>query len=99
MPVTKSARKQVRVSARRHARNKSAKSQVKTSVKKAQGLISAGAAAAPEAVVAAISTLDKAAEKGLIHKNAAARRKSRLMKKLNQAPPPATPETRGPESA
>ena len=41
--------------------------------------------AAREAVVKAISALDKAARKGVIHPNKAARRKSRLMKKLNQA--------------
>ena len=40
---------------------------------------------AKEAVVVAISSLDKAAEKGIIHPNNAARRKSRLMKKLNEA--------------
>jgi len=41
--------------------------------------------AAGEAVVAAVSVLDRAAKKGVIHPNKAARRKSRLMKKLNEA--------------
>jgi small subunit ribosomal protein S20 len=76
----------VRVSARRRARNKPIRSQVKTYVKKAQELISTGElGAADEAVKQAVSSLDKAAQKGVIHPNNAARRKSRLMKKLNKA--------------
>ena len=86
MAVTKSAQKQVRVSERRRLRNKSVSSQVKTSITKAERLIFSGELeAAREAVVVAISSLDKAAEKGVIHPNNAARRKSRLMKKLNEA--------------
>ena len=58
----------------------------KTRVTKAEKLINAGELdPAKAAVVAAVSSLDKAAEKGIIHPNNAARRKSRLMKKLNQA--------------
>ena len=86
MPVTKSAEKQVRVSERRRLRNKSIRSMCKTSVTKAEKLIFSGELeAAREAVGAAISALDRAAEKGVIHANNAARRKSRLLKKLNQA--------------
>ena len=86
MPVTKSAKKQVRVDKRRRLRNKSIRSLVKTSITKAERLIFSGELeAAQGAVVAAISSLDKAAEKGIIHPNNAARRKSRLMKKLNEA--------------
>ena len=48
-------------------------------------MIFSGEQGAQEAVVAAISSLDKAAEKKIIHPNNAARRKSRLMKKLNEA--------------
>jgi small subunit ribosomal protein S20 len=59
---------------------------VKTSVTKAERLIFSGELeSARGAVIAAISSLDKAAEKGVIHPNNAARRKSRLMKKLNEA--------------
>jgi small subunit ribosomal protein S20 len=59
---------------------------VKTSVTKAERLIFSGELeSARRAVIAAISSLDKAAEKGVIHPNNAARRKSRLMKKLNEA--------------
>ena len=86
MPTSKSAEKQVRVSARRQLRNKSVRSEAKTSITKAEKLIFSGELeAAREAVAAAIISLDKAAEKGIIHPNNAARRKSRLMKKLNQA--------------
>ncbi len=86
MPVTKSAKRQVRVDKRRRLRNKSIRSLVKTSITKAERLIFSGELeAARGAVVAAISSLDKAAEKGIIHPNNAARRKSRLMKKLNEA--------------
>ncbi len=86
MPVTKLAKKQVRVDERRRQRNKSIRSQVKTRITKAEKLIFSGELeSAQSAVVAAISALDKAAEKGVIHPNNAARRKARLMKKLNEA--------------
>lgn len=83
---TKSALKMIRVAARRRLRNRSARSAVKTYVSKAEKVIAAPSSGeAAEAVARAVKTLDKAAEKGIIHKNNAARRKSRLMKKLNQA--------------
>ncbi len=86
MARKKSAEKQVRVAERRRLRNKSVRSQVKTRITKAERLIFSGELeAAQEAVVAAISSLDKAAEKGILKPNNAARRKSRLMKKLNEA--------------
>ena len=86
MPVTKSAQKQMKVAERRRLRNKSIRSLCKTNITKAERLIFSGELeAAQKAVVAALSSLDKAAEKGVIHANNAARRKSRLMKKLNEA--------------
>ena len=86
MPNTRSARKQVRVTQRRRLRNKSIQSLCKTNITKAEKLIFSGELeSAQEAAVAAISSLDRAAEKGVIHPNNAARRKSRLMKKLNEA--------------
>jgi len=86
LPITKSAKKQVRVNERRRLRNKSVRSLCKSSITKAERLIFSGELeAAREAVVAAISSLDKAAEKGVVHPNNAARRKSRLLKKLNEA--------------
>jgi len=86
LPGSKSAQKQVRVAEGRRLRNKSIRSQCKTNITKAQGLILSGELeSAREAVIAAMSSLDKAAEKGVIHPNNASRRKSRLMKKLNEA--------------
>jgi len=78
--------KQARASSRRQQRNKSVRSQVKTDITKAEKLIFAGdLKAAGEAVTVAVSALDKAAEKKMLHANNAARRKSRLLKKLNNA--------------
>ena len=93
MPQTKSAQKQVRVAGRRQLRNKSIRSLCKTNITKAEKLIFSGELElAKQAVVAAISSLDKAAEKGVIHPNNASRRKSRLMKKLNEAQTLPSPE-------
>ena len=76
----------MRVSAKRQLRNKSVRSLCKTDITKAERLIFSGELeAAKQAVAEAIISLDKAAEKGIIHPNNAARRKSRLMKKLNEA--------------
>jgi len=76
----------VRVAERRRLRNKSIRSRCKSDITKAERLIFSGELElAQKAVVAAISSLDKAAEKGVIHPNNAARRKSRLMNKLNAA--------------
>ena len=89
MPSSKSAQKQARAAEKRRLRNKSVRSLCKTKITKAQKLIFSGELEpARQAVVAAISALDKAAEKGVIHPNNAARRKSRLMKKLNEAMAP-----------
>ena len=106
---SKSAQKQARVAARRQKGNKSIRSQVKTDITRAEKLIFSGELeAAREAVVTAVSSLDRAAEKGIIHSNNAARRKSRLMKKINEAlalssaeiePVEAKPEEVKPEEA
>jgi len=88
LPVTKSAQKQIHVTERRRLRNKSVHSLCKTNLTKAERLILSGELeAAQKAVVAAISSLDKAVKKGVIHPNNAARRKSRLMQKLNKVQP------------
>ena len=84
MANTKSAQKRVRANARRQSRNKMYRSRVKTLVKKAEQTIFAGKPDA-EAVRLAMSTLDKAAVKGILHKNNAARRKSRLARTLAAA--------------
>ena len=76
----------MRVSERRRLRNKSIRSQCKTDITKAERLIFSGELElAQKAVIDAATSLDKAAEKGVIHPNNAARRKSRLMRKLNEA--------------
>jgi len=81
---TKSARKAVRQSERRRLRNRIILSSTRTYVKKARAAIESGdAAAAQDALRRAVVALDKAAEKGTIHKNNAARRKSRLMRQFN----------------
>lgn len=83
---TPSALKRVRQSLRRRAVNRRTRSGTKTLVQQASEIaLGRGDGDGPEAVTAAISALDKAAEKGIIHPNNAARRKSRLMAKVNAA--------------
>ena len=86
MPNIKSVIKDVKKSRQNHERNIAAKSAVKTFVKKAKSAIAAGDTANIAAVVTkAVSVIDKTAERGIIHKNAAARRKSRIMKRAAKA--------------
>ena len=81
MPNIKSAIKRVKKAESVNAQNAKAKSAMRTTVKKAELAIASGAENAQELVVAASKALDKAVSKGIIHKNAAARKKSRLAKK------------------
>jgi small subunit ribosomal protein S20 len=84
MPNIKSAIKRVKTSDKRRALNASQKSALRTAVKAADtALVGNEAEAAAAAFKVASQKLDKAVTKGLIHKNAAARKKSRLAKKLN----------------
>ena len=86
MPSKQSAERSARAAQRRAERNKPIRSSVKTYVTRARRLIeSDDLDAAQQAVKQATQALDKAAQKGTIHPNNAARRKSRLMKKLNDA--------------
>ncbi len=78
MPNIKSAKKRVLVAKLRNERNKADKTELKTVLKKARA-----EDATAEAVKSATIKLDKCAGKGLIHKNKAARLKSRLAKKAN----------------
>jgi len=83
---TKSALKRLRSARRRYLQNRVYRGGSRTAVRKARLLIQRGQLEEARAAVReAISVLDKAAEKGIIHKNNAARRKSRLMQALNQA--------------
>lgn len=81
MPNIKSAIKRVKVNEKANAANTQAKSAMRTTVKKAEAAVATSAENAQELLKAAYKSLDKAASKGLIHKNAAARKKSRLAKK------------------
>ena len=83
MANIKSQKKRILTNAKRAERNKGVKSELKTRVKTASS--SAGTDQQDENVRLAVKRLDMAAAKGVIHKNQAARRKSRLMKKLNTA--------------
>ena len=81
MANIKSQIKRNRSNERRRVRNQGVRSELKTRVKTATTAIESGADEAPEAVRQAQKRINKAASKGRIHKNAAARRTSRLMKK------------------
>lgn len=84
MANTRSAIKRARQNPKRRLRNRYFTSRARTYVKKAfETFESEDAESAKEATLVAIRALDKAAEKGILHKNNAARRKSRLMKHLN----------------
>jgi len=99
MPNLKSAKKRVRIEEKRRLRNHSIKAATRTFVTKARNAIAADVEAPEtvEAVQEALSRLDRAASKGVVHKNNAARRKSRLMARLHKmqeaaaAPPAAKP--------
>ena len=79
-----SAKKRVLVNKKKADRNKSIKSAVKTSIKKVEAAVVAkDKEAAVAALANAISTIDKAATKGVYHKNNAARKVSRLSKAVN----------------
>ena len=93
MPNTKSAIKRAKVAEKKRLRNKPIRSAARTYVKRARRAIASGDVVAPTthaALQRALSYLDHAASKGVIHKNNAARRKSRLMKLFNRAQPAAS---------
>lgn len=84
MPNIKSAIKRVKTSEARNAQNATVKSAMRTAVKKVDAaIVNNDSTAATASFADAARKLDKAAAKGLIHKNAATRKKSRLMKKMN----------------
>lgn len=86
MPNIKSAKKRVEIAETRRVRNAAAKSRVKTAVKKfMEALPSGDKDNAQGLLVSAIQKLDKAAGKNILHKNAAARKKSKLQKAFNKA--------------
>lgn len=85
MPNTKSSKKDVLKIARNQARNQAVKSRLKTLRTKALAAVKTDASASTDTVQLALKAFDTAATKGIIHKNTAARRKSRLVKRLNAA--------------
>jgi small subunit ribosomal protein S20 len=78
---SRSARKRIRSNERKHIRNRAVRSAVRTSITKARRALlgTQPALESQEQVLAAVRALDRAAEKGILHRNNAARRKSRLM--------------------
>lgn len=85
MPNIKSAKKRVLVSREENAQNRSIKTALKTKIKKFDAALAAGGDASQTALNDAVSGVDKAVAKGVLHKNTAARKKSQMAKKLNAA--------------
>src|SRR3954453_22086867 len=82
---SKSSEKRIKVNERRRLRNQTYRSATRTIVRKAERAIAVDSGAeTTSALQAAIRQLDKAAGKGIIHRNAAARKKSRLMARFNK---------------
>jgi small subunit ribosomal protein S20 len=86
LPVTESAKKRLRQTEKRRVRNRVYRSRARSQIKKTDRLISERKLdEAAEAAASAVKALDRAAQKGVIHKKNAARRKSRLLKRLSRA--------------
>ena len=83
MANIKSQKKRILTNAKAAERNKAVRSELKSRMKVAETTI--GDDSNDDAVRAAVTKIDMAAQKGVIHKNAAARKKSRLMKQVNAA--------------
>jgi small subunit ribosomal protein S20 len=85
MPNIKSAIKRVKISSEQNARNTAVRSALKTTIRRFEESLANNPEQAAEALQKASRALDKAAAKGLIHKNKAARKKSRMAKKYAQS--------------
>ena len=85
MANIKSQKKRNLTNARRHEKNKAVRSQLKTRIKNADRAAVDGADDTDDSVRRAVKALDMAAAKGIIHKNQAANRKSKLMKRVAKA--------------
>ena len=86
MPNIKSAKKRVQVTEIKTMQNKSFRSAMKTSIKKYEAALAEGnKELASETYLKAVSMIDRAVNKGIIHKNNAARKKSKFTKRLNNA--------------
>ncbi|QIA27956.1 30S ribosomal protein S20 [Thermaerobacter sp. PB12/4term] len=85
MPNTRSARKRVRIAERNRLRNKMYKTRIKTAIRRLEDALSGGDDDAIRAALRrALSAIDRAAVRGAIHRNTAARKKSRLMQRLKK---------------
>lgn len=85
MANIKSAKKRMGISAKKHERNRIVRSAVKTRIVRVRRIVDVGETPSPELVTAAVSSLDRAAERGILHRKNAARRKSRLVRAANRA--------------
>ncbi|MDX6709213.1 MAG: small subunit ribosomal protein [Blastocatellia bacterium] len=86
MPNHKSAEKRMRQNEKRRAINRGNRSRLRTSIKNLRTEIAGGGGDQLQGTLSAtVSTIDKAVQKGVLHKNAAARYKSRLTTRVNQA--------------
>lgn len=92
MPILKSSTKDLRRSARRAEQNRVARGALRTAIKRARaGLAAKDATATRTALATALPAIDRAVAKGLLHKNAAARTKSRLARQANRLAGSQTP--------
>ena len=90
MPIIKSSMKDLRRTESRTAQNRVALGKLRSNLKRSRTAIAAGDAdAAAKALAEAFPVIDRAPGKGILHKNAAARHKSRLMRRLNKLAAPA----------
>jgi len=85
MPNIKSAKKRVKIIAAKAMQNKAVRSDLRTAIKKAELALVNGTEDKADAVRAAIKKIDRAAAKGILHKNCASRKKAGLQLKLNRA--------------
>ena len=83
MPNIKASERSVKTDAERRAKNFAVRSTIKTATRKVETATANNTDEAKTLLIKASSTLDKAVAKGVIHKNAAARKKSRLARKVN----------------
>jgi small subunit ribosomal protein S20 len=84
VPTSKESNKVAREAERKRLRNRLVRRSVKTCMVKAKSSVDAGEESAHQKTMQAISSIDKAVSKGIIHRNKGARLKSRLIKKLNK---------------
>ena len=84
MPNHKSAEKRMRQNEKRREINRGHRSRLRTEIKKLRAALAAGGDEAQSLLPQTVSTIDKAVQKGVLHRNAAARYKSRLTNHVNQ---------------